>query len=201
MPVSRAARAVGLVASCVTAVTMLAACGGGSGTGNPPAAPGPTGTASFQAYLTCLTQHGVTLPSSATRPRPSFSPGTRPSRSPGPGGFGGGFGGGGRGFGGGGFGLTDPNNPPTGVDAATWGAALTACKSLQPTFNRNGGGGFNNSAFTAYRNCLSDHGLTFSTGPGGFNFSTADPKVAAALKACAPLRPTGRSNPSPSPST
>jgi hypothetical protein len=194
VPVSRVARVAGLVASCVTAVTMLAACGGGSG--NPAAGAGaPSGTAGFQAYVACLTQHGVTLPSQDTRGRPSFAPGTRPSRSPG----GGGFGGRGGSFGGG-FGLTDPNNPPAGVNPATWSAALTACKSLQPTLNR-GDGGFNNSALTAYRNCLSDHGLNFSAGPGGFNFNTADPKVAAALKACEPLRPTGRPNPSPSPST
>jgi hypothetical protein len=195
MPVSRAARAVGLVASCLAAVAMLAACGGGAGT---PAASGtPSGGAvGIQAYLACLTQHGVTLPSEATRPRPSFSftPGARSSRSPGSGGFGGGSGGRG-------FGLTDPNNPPAGVDAATWSAALTACRSLQPTFTGRGNGGFNNSAFTAYRNCLSDHGLTFSAGPSGLTFDTTDPTVAAALKACAPLRPTGRPTASPSPTT
>ncbi|HKD96093.1 MAG TPA: hypothetical protein VKB69_00700 [Micromonosporaceae bacterium] len=202
MSASRVARLAGLAASCAVAVTMLAACGS---SGKTPATAADTqtrGTTGFQAYLACLTQHGVTLPSQAARARPSFtfSRGARPTGSPGSGGFGGGrgFGGFGGGFGGG----FDPNSPPAGVDQATWSAALTACQSLQPTFN---GGGFNNSALTAYRNCLSDHGLNLSPGPGGFNFDTADAKIAAALKACAPLRPTGRPGgqptPSPSPTT
>lgn len=197
MPVHHAGRLAAFVASCAAAVALLAACGGGS---KPAASADPTSTgpATFQAYLACLSQHGVTLPSESARPRPtfSFSPGTRPGRSPGTGGFGGG-----RGFGGGGFGL-DPNNPPAGVDQATWSAALTACQSLRPAFGNRGGNAFNNSAFTAYRNCLSDHGMKFpSAGPGGggFGFSTADPTTAAALKACAPLRPTGRPTAAPSP--
>jgi hypothetical protein len=69
---------------------------------------------------------------------------------------------------------------------------MQACASLRPT----GGPGGNNSAFAAYRNCLSEHGVTLNGGP----VNTADPKYAAALKACAPLRPTGRPQPSPSPS-
>lgn len=194
MPVPRAGRVVALAASCVAAVSLLAACGG---SGKPAAAADTrTNAAGIQAYTACLSQHGVTLPSRSAQARPSFtfSPGTRPSRSPGSGGFGGG----GRGFGGG---FTDPADPPAGVDAATWAAALTACRSLLPTFTGGQGtGGFNNSAFTAYRNCLSDHGMNMSAGPGGFNnFNTADPTVAAALKACAPLRPTGRPTASPSP--
>ena len=80
------------------------------------------------------------------------------------------------------------------------------------------GGGANSSALasqlTAYRSCLSDHGVTLPTvaprpsgtpaagasggpgrrGAGGFGgigaLNTADPKTAAAVKACAPLRPT-----------
>jgi hypothetical protein len=71
---------------------------------------------------------------------------------------------------------------------------LAACKSLQPTF---GGGGGGNSAFTAYRNCLQSHGVSTSSGTSGLN--TADPKVAAAIKTCAPLRPAG--SPSTAPST
>ncbi|HEY7175965.1 MAG TPA: hypothetical protein VH442_13695, partial [Micromonosporaceae bacterium] len=170
------------------------------------AAPSPTASgraAGIQAYVTCLSQHGVTLPSrapgagrsGAPRPRPSFT-GPRPSRSPGGGFGGGGFGGGFGGFGG--F-FANPSNPPAGVSAATWSAALSACKSLQPAA---AGGGFNNSQFTAYRNCLQSHGVTFS---GGANPpSTSDPKVAAALKTCAPLRPSapprGSNAPTPTPS-
>jgi hypothetical protein len=71
---------------------------------------------------------------------------------------------------------------------------------VRPSFGAGGGnGGANNSALVAYRNCLTEHGVTFpSGGPraagggGGFaGLNTADPKVAAALTACEPLRPTG----------
>ena len=184
-----AGRRCTLVLAGATAVWVLAACGGVT-------AAKPVAATGFPAYLACLNQHGVRLPSRAPGPRPSFT-GPRPSRSPGSdgrglggGGFGGGFGGGGGG--GGGF-AGDPNNPPPGVDAATWSAALTACQPLRPA----PGPGFANSAFAAYRNCLSAHGVTFSRGPGGLG--TADPKVAAALATCAPLRPTGRPGVQPSP--
>jgi hypothetical protein len=101
----------------------------GSGPGASPAAGAPQfsgapgGPASgFQAFRTCLEQHGLTLPafgSPGSRPPGSFTPGTRPSFPTGPKAiaafkacaslrptFGGGFGGGGfgGGFGGGGFG-------------------------------------------------------------------------------------------------
>ena len=103
------------------------------------------------------------------------------------------FGGGG-GFGGGGFGgglFDDANNPPAGVSQTTWTAALAACKSVQPSFGAAeasaavGGG---NTAFQAYRNCLTSHGVSASTGPVALN--TADPTIAAAVKTCEPLLPT-----------
>jgi hypothetical protein len=171
------------------AVSVLAACGGGSSKST---ASGSASQANgLEAYTSCLSQHGVTLPSFSPRARASGRasdrPSGRPSRSPGAGGGG---------FGGGGF-LGDASNPPQGVDAATWKAALTACQSKRPTFN-GGQNGQNSSAFTAYRNCLSDHGVTLSTGPNGMQ--TSDPKVAAALKTCAPLRPTQISRPTTAPS-
>jgi hypothetical protein len=128
----------------------------------------------MQAYTACLSQHGVTMPSSFPRGnRPSGAPSDRPSRGAGGGGFG--------------FG----NQPPAGVDAATWQQAQQACASLRPSGGpRNG----NNGASTAYRNCLSDHGVTMSAGPGGLDSN--DPKVAAAMKACEPLRPTAAPAPS-----
>jgi len=201
-----AVRAAAVLLTGVATATSLAACGGSSNNGANAANATNSSTSgtrpnasAIQAYVTCLGQHGVKL--DLPTGRPSFTRGPRPSGAPRPtrsGGFGGGgFGGG---FGGGGFGglFGDPNNPPAGGDAATWSAALTACKSLQPSFGgRGNGGGFNNSAFTAYRNCLQSHGVTFSQGPQGL--STSDPKVAAALKACAPLRPTGRPTAAPSP--
>jgi hypothetical protein len=173
---------VGATAVGLAMVGLAAGCGGGSG--GPAAAPASGAAGGYQAYVDCLRQHGVNIavPSGrASGVRPSGRPsGVRPSgdRSRGPGG--GGF----PGFGG---------QPPSGVDQATWDAAQQACTSERPSF---GGGGGNNGAFTAYRNCLSDHGVTMSAAPGQLN--SADPKVAAALSACAPLRPSGRPVPAPS---
>jgi hypothetical protein len=196
----------GVVLATAAAITVLAGCGSSSGkaptsSASPGGGFGANGT---QAYITCLNQHGVTiaLPSRAPgQTRPSGAP--RPSRSPGStgGGFGGGFGGGGGGAFGGGI-FNNASNPPTGVSQSAWTAALAACKSVQPSFSRSGGAGFGgggNSAFTAYLNCLQQHGVTASRGPGGAGgFNSADPKLAAAEKACAPLRPTtGRPSSSP----
>ncbi|GAA1795288.1 hypothetical protein GCM10009835_11670 [Planosporangium flavigriseum] len=136
----------------------------------------------MQAYTTCLSQHGVTLPSRGPRPsgRPTDWPSGRPTARPSDG-AGGRFG----------FG----NQPPPGVDATTWQNAQQACASLRPGGGpRNGGN--RNGAFTAYRNCLADHGVTMSGGPNGLD--TGDPKVAAAMKVCEPLRPSTRPTPRPS---
>jgi hypothetical protein len=172
---------------CLTAVAgLMAACGGSASTSN-----SANSQPGFQAYLTCLSQNGVTLPQN------SFSPGTRRTdRSPGA--FPSGrpstrpSGGSGRGFGN--FG----DQPPTGVDPATWAKAQAACASLRPTGGPGGGqGGFgNNSAFTAYRNCLADHGVSASADPRQLN--SADPTTAQAMKLCAPLRPSARPRPSAS---
>jgi len=153
------------VAGCGTSSKTTAASSGGARPGG------------FQAYTSCLSQHGVTLPSAfprGTRPsgrpsnRPSGFPSGRPSGAPRGGGFG--------------FG-TDPDQPPAGVDADTWKKALSACAALRPS-----GGPQNRGANTAYRNCLADHGVTASRGPG--ELDPNDPKVAAAMKACEALRPT-----------
>ncbi len=173
----------GLAALGLAMVGLVAGCGGTDGGGPAPAGSGAPG--GLQAYAECLRQHGVPITVPSGRPsgfRPSDRPsgvrpsGPRASRGPGGGGF--------PGFGG---------EPPSGVDQATWDAAQQACASVRPSF---GGGGRNNGAFTAYRNCLSDHGVTASAAPDALN--TADPKVAAALAACAPLRPSGRPSPAPS---
>jgi hypothetical protein len=158
----------------------VVACGGSSntsGTANGTGT-GGAGNSGFQAYLTCLSQNGVTItmpsggpggagPSGGPR---SFPSGVRPS---------GGFGGGGFPGGGGGF-----FQKPANVDDATWQKAQTACASLRPSGGP--GGGRDNGATQAYRNCLANHGVTASAGPP----NTADPKVAAAEKACAVLRPS-----------
>jgi hypothetical protein len=181
-----------------------AACGGTGGTdANSAAASGGPGGA-FQAYTACLAKNGVTLPSAAARVRgsgrpsgqptgqPTDRPTARPSRFPG----GGGFGGGGFGFG---------SAAPSGVDQAAWDKAQKECASLRPSTGPNGGGfgGRDNGAITAYRNCLSDHGVTLPA--GGNNrlnqLSSADPKTDEAIKACEPLRPTGQPGRQPNPSS
>ncbi len=181
------------------AVASVAGCGGGSSSGAAVAA-GTSATAGttggpngFAAYAACLKKNGVTLPTG--RPGGGFggsrpSGGARPSGRPG-----GGFGG-----------LNATSGPMA--------AAAKACASLRPTGGF--GGGANSAAIQsqllAYRSCLSDHGVTLPTQAarptgtpaagatgtpgrrGGFGglgaLNTDDPKVAAAVKACAPLRPT-----------
>jgi len=185
--VSYVVRAVALAAGLVAAVGLLAGCGGRTG---PSSAPAAAPSAGVQAYVDCLRQHGVTitLPSGRPTARPSGvrPSGVRPSgvRPSGVRPSGRGFGGGGGGFPG--FG----NEPPSGVDQQTWDAAQQACAAVRPSFGPRAGG----SAMTAYRNCLRDHGVTASGDPR--QLSTADPKVAAALQACAPLLPTARPSPS-----
>jgi len=192
---------IGALLLGAAAVAGLAAgCGGSSGT--PPANAAGNGGNGFAAYTECLARNGVVLPSFSANPRadrtggvrPSNRPSTRPSGGTGNGG----------GFGGFGFG----NQPPAGVDQATWEKAMQACASVRPSFGGGGNGGANNSALVAYRNCLTEHGVTFpSSGAGGGGFggggpaglNTADPTVAAALSACAPLRPTGGPRPTPTP--
>lgn len=167
-----------VVLLAAAAALTLSACGGSDpeqpSDGNNPAN-------GMRAYTECLSKQGITLPTAFARPtaRPSGFPTARPSGSAGTRGGFGGFGG---------FG----QNPPDGVDAATWQAAQEACAAVRPTFGpggnggpggRGSGGGLN----AAYRNCLSEHGVTIGAGQ---QLSTADPKVAEALKVCAPLRPS-----------
>jgi len=179
----------GLSLSVAALGVLAAACGGSTpnATSTPGAQPSGNG---FAAYTACLGQNGVTLPQTTRSPGAGRSgrPSARPS---GGGGQGGGFGGGGGGFGGGGFGTQAPN----GVNQATWDKAMKACESVRPTGGPNGGA--NNTAVTAYRNCLTEHGVTATAGTNRLN--TADPTVAAAMTACAPLRPTGGPRPTPTP--
>jgi len=180
---------------------LAAACGGSSAT--PPANAAANGGNGFAAYTECLAKNGVVLPSASANPRANRTGGVRPSNRPsarpsGGTGNGGGFGGAGGFFG---------NQPPAGVDQATWDKAMQACASVRPSFGA-GNGGANNSELVAYRNCLTEHGVVLPSGAargggagGGFaGLNTADPKVAAAMTACAPLRPTGGApRPTPTP--
>jgi hypothetical protein len=178
---------LGFAAVGVVAVVALfaAGCGSGGATATPQTAPSD--------YASCLRDNGVNLPqfnNRSGRPtefpsdRPSGRPSVRPDARPsggadaGPGGFPGG--------GGGFFGST----APSGVDQQTWEKAQQACASLRPSGFPQGGNRNNNGATTAYRNCLSDHGVTVS-GPVD-ELDSKDPKVAAALQACAVLRPSAR---------
>jgi hypothetical protein len=107
--------------ACVAAACLVAACGSATSSSSSPsggasgaAASTGTRTAARSKFVTCLKQHGVTLPARRGGFRPSGSAsngnGTPPAGGFGGGGFGGrGFGGGG--FGGGGFGARFRSNP------------------------------------------------------------------------------------------
>src|ERR1700733_14611976 len=147
---------------------IVAACGGSSKASTTPtttAASGATATttaggrvngAALQAFRTCLSQHGVTLPSP-----PTTTPGeTFPTRPPGAG-TGGAGAGAGRRFGGGfGGGFGDVFTNP--ADAS----ALQACQSdlpagyLQQQQQRQ-------QQFTAFISCMKDNGVTITTMAGG----------------------------------
>ncbi len=163
-------RAAWAVAVAGLATLLVAGCSTASGS-TPSAASSSSG---FTAYLSCLRQHGVDVPT------------TSPSGAPG------GFGG----FGGfGGSGSSSGNS--------TFQKAQQACASLRPSFGSGGGfpgGGFSGfaNAIKAFRTCMSDHGepipTTRPTSPPASGTSRVDrflnglnpdnSKVAAAVKAC-----------------
>jgi hypothetical protein len=172
--VRRRLRAATIISALGGLGLLLAACSSGpaSAAGSKSTSTTSRGSAnaSFTAYENCLKSHGVSLQA-------------------------GGFGGfGGRGSGGppSSGSTTRPTLSPS--ERAAFTKAESACASLRPTFN---GGGGTNTAFAAYRNCLKLHGVTLPSGGGGFPGSgtststTSSPKVAAALAACASLRPKG----------
>jgi hypothetical protein len=175
-----------------TALLLLAGCGNGSATAKQGASPGATSGGSRAAFNDCLRKNGITLPSGG----PGGQPGGRPS--------------------GGAGGFQQSMSPER-------QKAFEACRSLMP----NGGGfGQNNSAMQAFRACLKTHGVTLPAGrgqrptgtpapgatpasnggqgPGGGpgnglrGLKTSDPKVAAAVKTCRPLLPTGAPTPASS---
>ncbi len=170
---------------------VLSACGGAAASGSSTSTTKPSGKASEAAYVSCLKQHGVTLPNFNRGSGGPPAGGTRPTFTPGSGSFPGGAAGAGGGF--------FQNNPK-------FQKAATACKSLRPSggfgggFGRAGGaGGFNSTAFAAYRNCLKLHGVTLPT-PGAkppvgstpsTTFNQSSSAFQAATQACAALRPMG----------
>ena len=176
---------IGAAALAFAAVAIFATACGSSDSATPPTAAGASGGTD---YASCLRDNGVNVPQLNASNRPTARPsGGRPtafpSGQPRPSGSGG-FRGGGGGF----FGTAAPD----GVDQQTWEKAQKACASLRPTAfpNGNGNGGGGGGRDAAYRNCLTEHGVTVS-GPVD-RLDTADAKVAAAVTACAPLKPSAR---------
>ena len=155
-----------LIACGGCAVLLLTAgCGTKSAAASASASASPKGGAS--AYLACLRQHGASVPTA----RPTARPSARPSG--GAGGF---------------------------AASPQFRQAMTACASLRPKggFGRGPGGQFG-TALMAFRTCMSAHGepvpatrpsprpTARPTGDARFlnGLDPSNPKVAAALKACA----------------
>lgn len=178
-------RAAITAAVAIAVLGLTGACGSADDAADPSASAGAAN--GFAAYTACLKEQGVTLPENfgqgqqgQGRTRPSGMPTARPTNLPTvrPSGQPGGFGGPGGGM-----------RAPDGVDAETWQKAQQACASVRPSGGPGGFGGNrgDNGANAAYRNCLAERGVEFTPGQ---QLATADPKVAAALQACAVLRPT-----------
>ena len=173
---SRSRRALGPVVLGCAALLLIAGCGQGKSAAAAATAPSPSssGRSSITAYLTCLRQHGVNVPAARRAVRPT----ARPS---------------------GGF--SSPSSAML--------KARQACAKLRPAggFGFGGGGRFA-AAFQAFRTCMASHGETIPTtrptappasppasgAPRADRFlnglNPANPKVAAALKACQSRLPT-----------
>ncbi|MDH6136704.1 hypothetical protein P3T37_006135 [Kitasatospora sp. MAA4] len=174
-------RSAGAGALLVSGVLLLTGCSSSSTATTASSSPSPSAAASasggrgqaMEAYTTCLSQHGVTLPSRPSgRPsgHPSGNPSDRPSGGYGGGGYGGGFG---------------------ASASPEMKAAMQACASLRPQGGqgRGNGGGLNSTAMQAFTGCMKDHGVTIPATGGLGALNTADPATAAAYKTCAPLLP------------
>src|SRR4029077_5259136 len=157
--------------------------------------------AAMQAYVACLKQHGVDLPSNgrvfgnrngqggqgegASSPPGSFqlggAPQTQAQTQTGTSGT--------------------PASPPPSIDRAKLQAARDACADLLPEGATFGGGfagragGADATAFNAYRSCMSDHGVTIGRGQNGSGQNGGAPPSIdrnsdafnAANAVCAPL--------------
>jgi hypothetical protein len=180
--VPRSCRQMGVLRSFLGVVggcTLVALVASGCGTAADPAAASGSASPSPNAnsYLTCLRQHGASIPTA----RPTVRPTARPTAFPS-----------------GGFGAGNP----TMQKARQACASLRPAGG----FGRFGGGhgGFA-TAFQAFRSCMASHGETIPTtrptapptpapSPGTDRFlnglNPSNPKVAAALKACQSKLPT-----------
>ncbi|HTJ40225.1 MAG TPA: hypothetical protein VL738_44075 [Dactylosporangium sp.] len=157
----------GAVLALAAAVVFAAACGSSNDQ-----APGG-GASGGTDYASCLRNNGVDLSqfnqSNGPTARPSGRPSGLPSGQPRPSG--------GEGFPG-----------PDGVDQQAWEKAQQACAALRPTaFPGGGGANPGGGRDAAYRNCLTEHGVSV-TGTTD-RLDTSDSKVAAAVQACEALKP------------
>ncbi|GAB7040773.1 MULTISPECIES: hypothetical protein [Catenuloplanes] len=212
--VHRRLTAVALAGSA--ALLLTAGCGGAGASGD---SGGQNALAAYAACLAeqgIEVTVPTANPDRGTRqpvPQGSGRPGVRGSGQPDPQGSGrptafpsGGPGGGGQ-RGGGGFAAA---LKPDGVDAAAWAAATEACQDSLPRMGDGGPGGQggpggtqapgtaqasggtpasvgtqgDGGAAAAYDNCLTENGVTDPAAP-----NTADATTAAAIQACAALRP------------
>jgi hypothetical protein len=162
---SHRANPIHLGVAAAVGCALLALTLSGCGTAAAPAASAAASpTPGTSAYLACLRQHGVTIPTA----RPTVRPTPRPS---------------------GGFGAGNP----------AFQKARQACASLRPSGGFGGFGGQFATAMQAFRSCMAAHGETIPStrptapptatpSPGADRFlnglNPANPKVAAALKAC-----------------
>ena len=189
---SRPRRAAGGLAVIVVMATVLAACGGGTSTKTAAASP-PTTSASagagtitptaaqLQAFRTCLTQQGVTLPTFTPR---TTTPGQTPpstgtgSRS---------------GLGGGGGALNAVFSNPADQ------AAVQACQATLPAgYVAQQQARQNQQA--AFNSCMADHGVTVAPTTPGSPPPTLD-RSSDAYKTCSPLLPARPQGASAAPAT
>jgi hypothetical protein len=180
-----------VAASLVVAALLLAACGGGT---SKTAATSPTTTtagsgtggataAQLQAFRTCLTQHGVTLPTFT--PRTTVPGQTTPSTSAGSGPP--------TGRGGGGGGLNAVfSNPADQTAVKACQGTLPAGYVAQQQARQNQRAAFNS--------CMADHGVTVPATTPGSPPPSLD-QTSSAYQICSPLLPTGGSGRAPASTT
>ena len=176
----RALAAAGLLASGAMLLTACSSSSTATATSGASASASSAAGSGISAYRTCLSQHGVTMPSG--RPSGSFSHNPNAPRPSHSGGYGGGYGG---------YGGASAN--------PTMAAAIKACASLQPKGGFGGGRGLGGTALAAFTSCMKDNGVTVNSAGGGLGalLKSTDAKTVAALKVCKPLLPTRSGSPAP----
>lgn len=176
-----------LTALLAVPVLALTACSGGTSstqaaapsafaTNSPGAGAAQGGAAGFEAYRSCMADHGVDFPD--FRNGNGGPPSGRPAGAPPSGGAG--------------DGQRQPLPVPSGVDQQAFDAAEQACQDLRPTLGQGGPGGpgIDASALAAFRSCLADHGVTLTADQNPFrDLDRSKPDVRSAFDTCAPLLP------------